>query len=49
MWLISDRGLSFMSNSCCSRVMISIRTVSHLLTNIVGDDRGGFAGSVLVM
>ena len=44
-WLISDRGLSLVSDSCCSKVMISIRTVSHLLTKIVGEDRGGFDGS----
>ena len=44
-WLVSDRGLSLGSDSCCSKVMISIRTVSHLLTKIVGDDRGGLDGS----
>ena len=44
-WLMSDRGLSLASDSCCSKVMISIRTVSHLLTKIVGEDRGGLDGS----
>ena len=45
-WLISDRGLSLGSDSCCSKVMISVRTASHLLTKIIGEDRGWFAGRV---
>ena len=40
-WFLSDRGLSFGSDNYWSNVMISLRTVSHLLTNIIGKDRGG--------
>ena len=45
-WFVSDRGLSLASDSCWSKVMILLRTVSHLLTKIVGEDRGGLDGRV---
>ena len=44
-WLISDRGLSLGSDNCWRKVMILLRTVSHLLTTIVGEDCGGLGGS----
>ena len=46
---MSDRGLSLASDSCCSKVMISVRIASHLLTKIVGEDHGGFEWRVVVV
>ena len=43
-WLMSVRGLRFGSESCCSRVMSSERSASHLATRMRGDVLGGFAG-----
>ena len=46
---VPDRGFRFGSWSCRGRVTISSSTVSHLLTVIMGDDRGGFSGSGIVV
>ena len=43
-WFVLDRGFNFVSDNCWSSVMILLRTVSHLLTWIIGEGRGGLVG-----
>ena len=42
-WLMSVRGLRFLSESCCSNVVASDNSASHLLTRMRGDVFGGFS------
>ena len=43
-WFVLDRGFNFVSDNCWSSVMILIRTVSHLLTWIIGEGCGVLGG-----
>ena len=43
-WLMLNRGLMFVSESCCNKVMALVNSASHLLNRMSGNDFGGFAG-----